>query len=911
MDGLKGKIQEALRLPLVGDYVFSEDELNELYQETGYLLRRLESEWGDILGTRYDELVFVSIVNACKEWNSEEDTFFGYLFRKFVGSDDFLQKTYNYLRNVIERVSKRYNLLFLGQFKKKYYISLSAQAMSPAKSMDSFFELCWRIYRDDLSFDYVKGDSVFSLLADALRARFSDEIDEDSSMNLGSHVYFFKAWLKGIAAYRNDLMMSLIERTIHDIDRLYNGVLLDTDTHYSSALVSGWWKTKSAEMASPSNRKRGPRSRVVSDYSLIKPKYIIDEDTPGIFIESFRLKTNFDVVPYAVIFSGGKEVCSFELSTKGSGLLMSTKPFLLDLRDCSCGLEDLSLKITHGSSTIYDSKNALKRQFALFKDGHEVTSSVCIPGNYQLYVPDFDVIQQYPDEFRRAGQNMYIFYSEEGDVLQSTARTVFFESEDSRREFWLYTSKQKDMSYRERGKDYDISDGEVYVGVADGVDPSQYCIVSDGASFCLDSFPCEQKDDGVYYQVSALMLNGIPQTISVADTSTRRVAMTFGVVKYTNPTISFDRSLYYADFSNGVAKFHSEMYEGSSEFSIDNEEVLIGVGNGEVVVRPPILTWTIDDEEKHYGCLEQNLWYKKLSNSSLLRTSIPGRLMFSDGTSVHSSGRKGFKIGEAVYAKSDSGKNRLDIIFRAETEEPILAPIATVVFSESFSDQPFEIDELEKTFQWRPEGLFIGSDSPSFRLELNDSLGRFYSECDTGIEAEDLDLSDFDDDYYSLRIYLKSPGFLKKERCIYTKRICIGNHKNLKYKNAVLRFTKIYTAGSKMIPRALKPFYVDNIKFLRNRDGFDFYSGHVFIQTYDGRKIYLDEMKNDYGGIDRINPVRLEMKDDKSCWIVFGLGKDIDDFESEFSFDKNRNMICNSDDPEKVLGIRYYTFEKV
>lgn len=217
----------------------------------------LNQSGGDILGTRHDELVFVSIVNACKEWNSEEDTFFGYLFRKFVGSDDFLQKTYNYLRNVIERVSKRYNLLFLGQFKKKYYISLSAQAMSPAKSMDSFFELCWRIYRDDLSFDYVKGDLVFSLLADALRAKFSDEIDEDSSMNLGSHVYFFKAWLKGIAAYRNDLMVSLIEQTIHDLDRLYNGVLLDADTHYASALVSGWWKTKSVEIASPTNRKRG------------------------------------------------------------------------------------------------------------------------------------------------------------------------------------------------------------------------------------------------------------------------------------------------------------------------------------------------------------------------------------------------------------------------------------------------------------------------------------------------------------------------------------------------------------------------------------------------------------------------------------------------------------------------------
>ena len=911
MDELKSKIQKALGLSLVGDYVFSEEELNELYQETGSLLRNLESVRGSYLGKRYDELVFVSIVNACKEMNSGEDSFFGYLFRKFVGSDDFLPKTYNYLHDVIERVCKRYNLLFLEQFKKKYYISLSAHAMSPPKSMDSFFELCWRIYRDDLSFNYVKGDSVFYLLADALRARFLDELDEDSSMNLGSHVYFFKAWLKGIAAYRSDLMVLLIEQTIHDIDRLYNGMIPDKDTHYASALVSSWWKAKSAEMASTSNQRRGSRSRVVSDYSLIKPKYIIEEGVPGVLIESFRLKSNYDVIPYAVIFSEGKEVRSFELSTKGSGLLMSTKPFLLDLRDCSCDLEDFTLKITHGSSIIYDSRNALKRQFVLFKDEHEVTSSVCVPGNYQLYAPDFAVVQQYPNEFRRAGRNMYIFFSEEGEVLQSTVRTVFFESEDSRREFWLYISKQKDMLYRERGKDYDIADGEVYVGVSDNVDSSQYCIISEGVSFALDSFPSEKKNDGVYYQVSALMLNGIPQTISVINSSTHHIAMTFGVVKYNNPTISFDRSLYYADCSKGVVKFHSEMYEGSSEFSIENEEVQISVGNGEVVVRPPILTWKIDDEEKHYGCLGQDLWYKKLSNSSLLKTSVPGQLLLSDGTSVHSSGKKSFKIGDALYAKSDSGKDRIGILFRAETEEPILAPIATVVFSESFKDQPFEVDEQEKAILWRPEGVFIGSDSPLFRLEFNDSLGGFYSEYDIGIEAADLDLSDFDDDYYSLSIYLKSSGFLKKERRIYTKRICIGNQKEVKYKNAVLKFTKIYTLGSTLNSRTLKPFYVDNIKFLKSRDGFDFYSGHVFILNQDGRKVYLDEMKNDYGEFDRINPVRLEMKDDRSCWIVFGLGKDIDDFESEFSFDKNRNQICNSDDPERVLGIRYYIFKKV
>jgi hypothetical protein len=184
------KVREALKCQLVGDYAFSEIELDELYRKTGYLLRQLESERGDVLGTRHDELVFVSIVNASKEWNPDEDTFWGYLFRKLVGYEK-APKSYIYLQGVIDRVTRRHNLLYLGQFKKKYYITLSAHALSPASSMKSFFDLCWRIYRDDLCYEYVKGDSVFTLLAEALRARFSGDLDEDVNMDLGTAMFTF------------------------------------------------------------------------------------------------------------------------------------------------------------------------------------------------------------------------------------------------------------------------------------------------------------------------------------------------------------------------------------------------------------------------------------------------------------------------------------------------------------------------------------------------------------------------------------------------------------------------------------------------------------------------------------------------------------------------------------------------
>lgn len=911
---LKQKVLRALKRPLVGDYVFSEVELNELYRELGNILRRLEETKGCSLGKSYDEIVFVALVNACKEWNSDDDTFFGYIFKKFLGSNEFHAKSYKYIQDVIDRVNHYHGVLFLNHFVKKYYVSLSAHAMAPISSMKSFYDLCWRIYSEDLSYEYIEGDSVFNMLAEALSIRFSGKSSDDKydiDINLGSHVYHFKAWQKGLALYRKDLMASLIQGSIHDISLLYEGIPLNTDKHYASSLVLDWWDKKKTEISPLKKYERQPRVRVLTDYGQIKPRYLIDESSTVIFIDSFRLLSDYDISPTFGIYSKDREVFSAKMPTKGSGLLLATKPFSYNLDDLKCNLEELTLKITQKDKVIFDSKNSMKREFVMFSNGHEITSQTCVPGNYQLFVYDFDVIQQYPDDINRETQNMYTFSAREGDILQSTGRTVFFESEETERKFWVYGSKEKNLIYRENGRDYEVVDGEIYICTTASLDVNSYSVMSAGKCLEFYSFPKTNREDGAFYRISALMLNGIPKTISVVDKASGKIMLSFGVVKYNSPEVTFDKNVYYGNLTSGTATFKSAQYEGSQSFTIDDEEVLISIGNGEIVVNPPVFSWSVDGYEKHHGCMEESIWYKSLTNSSILKTSIPGRLLFSNNSEISSSGKNMFKLGEALYSKADTIKDSIDVLFRIDSADPVIIPIASFVFSEKFTSLPYYVNELKKTIAWEPNGLYIGDKGSIFTMEFIDSDGKLYAECSLDLNGGNIDLSEFRDDYYSIRISKKPSAFQKKGKLFSTRQVCIGDRKALKYRKSTLKFSKIFPSGSNRLSKEIKPFYVDNLRFLARREGFDFYSGSLFVMTAKGKKIYLNRMRNDSGGYDRINPVRLEMKDDRTCWIVFGLGKSIDDFESEFSFDINRGEICNSDNPKNVLGIQFYEFKEV
>ena len=64
----------------------------------------------------------------------------------------------------------------------------------------------------------------------------------------------------------------------------------------------------------------------------------------------------------------------------------------------------------------------------------------------------------------------------------------------------------------------------------------------------------------------------------------------------------------------------------------------------------------------------------------------------------------------------------------------------------------------------------------------------------------------------------------------------------------------------------------------------------------------------DNGNTDITNPIRIEMRDENSCWIMFGLEDEnnLYSVSDQFALDNAKKQICNSD--RNSSAITYYNF---
>ena len=83
---LKDKICSAMKEDFVGNYVFTDEELASIYNDAGFVLRKIGGKWGTDLSHSDFELIFVALVNLAKEWNSDENAFYKFIYRRLLGS---------------------------------------------------------------------------------------------------------------------------------------------------------------------------------------------------------------------------------------------------------------------------------------------------------------------------------------------------------------------------------------------------------------------------------------------------------------------------------------------------------------------------------------------------------------------------------------------------------------------------------------------------------------------------------------------------------------------------------------------------------------------------------------------------------------------------------------------------------
>ena len=542
----------------------------------------------------------------------------------------------------------------------------------------------------------------------------------------------------------------------------------------------------------------------------------------------------------------------------------------------------------------------------------------CLPGNYILFAPKLEEFSAYPESIKKVSgePNLYILQAQEGELLQNPKRTVFFVVEKQKRSIRISADRKNNAKFIHDGEEFIVIDGELRVVVKSDVDISKYGVRYESTDFRLNAFTCEESEGYKTFFITELLNVCEPQKINIFSYADNKIEVSYNVVKFNSISITYDKKLYFDDENLGTVRFHTEKYDKSVSFDINQGDIVIPFDDGDIVLSPPVLRWKIGDGDfsMQYG---EDLWYKNYSNSEELVIDLPtemGYQVFLNNNTVlsESASFNSFKLGETVWSMLQDSRN--EIIVFVKVEDIAVIPILTVCLKEKLKFSPFAISGKE--MMWDVSKSFVGDSTPKFRISFceNDTVKHSFDISETideNYKSRYFSLAELEIGIYDVTVDLiKRVGFIEKPLRLYEQQVVFGDINKIRFKGKCLRFEKVMLTGKASYEK-IKPFYVDHLWYIGEFDGCHYYTGSAYIVNRNGWKTYLNTMPNSSGTFDKINPIRIELKSENSCFIVAGVNPDnISEFLDEFTLD-SRNQISNYNtelNGSKTRGIDYFLF---
>lgn len=474
--------------------------------------------------------------------------------------------------------------------------------------------------------------------------------------------------------------------------------------------------------------------------------------------------------------------------------------------------------------------------------------------------------------------------------------------------------KKNNVIYKKDDTEYQVIDGELCIDVFNSMEINNYGIKYEDASFRLSDFPHESSDSKTRYEITSLLNVGEPQKIVVFKYSDNSIIACINIIKFKNISITFDKPYYYGDGDTGIVTFKTDKYFGEEAFDVSSETIAIPIEDGDLIIETPIIKWKIDDGEWHTKPSDSDLWYKTISPSSLLYIKVPKDTAFSIALSNNREMKKQgtkhiYELGSLIQSLSWSPYLKMDnfsILIKSENKE--FLPLIDVIFSEKFVNNPITVYPNDFKISWNPRG-FIGDSDASFIIRLYED-SKVIEEFDITLKPRVINCNDFEEGRYEAKVFLLS-DFGEEKELSFTSFI-FGDEKSVRFKNKTLLINTVVTIDKALFRRQIRPILIDKINYLGTKEGFDYYSGYLFVIDKNGQKIYLDRMRDSAGKVSIINPIRIELKTSHSCYIGYGLDMEDEEFEydNEFSVDYlGKTVVGNYSDGKRTSPIDYYIFD--
>lgn len=887
---------------LLGNHDFRDDDYSTMVDAVQKLCQN------NTFQKSYNKLIFLTLVEIAKRWketdnkgNNEENSGFWYfVFKTLTGFDGLNQTLYNQFTSLISEIGQ-HNQIPIVRTGKKYYATLMMHAFAPKKSIHSFFDLCYNVFKKDLDFSFTSDDEwLCEIVALQITSVLKNGYREDKAISIGSSTYSIKIGLRSFALHDDlsQIFVQFIKDTFEQINKLFNREKFDENTRLKRYIVE-WWKNKTENEKSSDGVTRKKRIATVSKQN-IAAKYIRDEDEVLLCIPPIRLDNENEIVRLSV-YINSEQHYSEEMRTKRGELVVSTKEKEFDLNDLLRHSESINIqvKITENKAILYDSEETLNREFILFEGEKEVLSQINKPSNYFVYSLNIDALKNTPYELTTYSTKLYNIYPRAGETLTGQTKQVLFVDKAKVAQSSNTISLLGNLPDIEWFLD-DIHcfvyKDSVKLIVPESTNLKALELKIDNNTYRLDALDNERLENNAYMfgliKLEVLKPNE-PIELSLFSYEKETTVLTETLIVLPELELKFSNEVFYGDIERKITVSDGKQ---SNDFSWNNQENEINcpLTEGNLLIKIPYLKWRITNKDWHNEPINKKLWYKDfLHNGDLLEIDNPKKeeeiklFVKIDGQKTEISRNQSgkFEIGRAIYA--NEGKIEILVYCSNGQENFELFKIAT---KEHFIENP--VSYSDGKVYWNVEDAFIGDKENEFLLDVG---GRNVFR--NRIENKNKEiLSSIKEDIYRVAVKIKDKNIFSRDEkwdTIFEDTLMVGKPEKFRFKNKKIHLLSANCFNNnsfewfQFIPR----YFIDNITYVQEDEN-DYYSGNLFVIDKNDEIKKLNTMINEKGEYDKINPVRIEIRNSNTLWLV-GDYKGANEFLGNLFCDKWRKGICN------------------
>lgn len=869
--------------PLIGSRIIKQETLDKLNEYSRKYIDIVLQDPSKKLPLSAEMQITLAIINNAKNWKIEENSnFWNYITLQF-GYRDASGTVVRLLQNSLESAMKKNGRLFIEDANGRAFKSTAViHALTTRKSWMALFDFLFDFYKNNLNWKVIPGDPLITVMIHSLRQKLAGDGSEDTELKISSKVYSFQEGIRKLVLLRPVFTRNLFEKLIVKIDAMVNSEYKPVKT-YEEQLCEEWFKEKIISIANTKRTERqsqGGRRDVAIDYSRIRAKYILKDETDvQIVLPDIRLKSEDVHKAMVYVYVNGLIAYQQNMSWYGNEFGKTLNGLSLSVPEFPCESEtaDVQIRITVNNEEIFNSEDILYRREWIFYGNNEYRMSQIKKDNYTIVLPktvnleteNIDATEI--DGFRNVGLKAFFLELKDGYVVTAGGQLIAFDSENGTDIRVIAPTESAGLPHvtiddREYYFAYHGSVCNIILGNSDFL--QQLVLLQDGEKIEFSSL--EASENGLAFIFPLSGSDGICR-LQVINLDDERMVFDRSFILVKKAICGFNKEFYYSaeDYKDAVYRVSIDGFEDAMPFGADADEVRIPFRNGELHASIP----KIDIEETTGEWLngDSPAWYiGDIPQTSLLKVSNPPK------TDVH------FLVGGKDIMYDGGGLVTLGNVLQSfyNTESFSLAEVqmkvsgslqsstytlARVYYKERFLGQP-EFWTVDKKLFWNRGGTFIGKANRSFTLSM-------YGETNAPIEFE-LDENteyveipkDMPIGNYRYEISILSGSLFKKVKEVIAEGDCVvGDQNLLRFKNRCIvvdAITDEFNEKAGRIP--IKKCYIDNIEFMGMEDTSEgycpVYSGIIYTSGYNGERyeFSFDKHTNKRGVTKMmVNPVRI------------------------------------------------------